>query len=48
MILTGDTRDGFKLELVCKLEIILVLIMFFFFFFLVRKRVNDSMSGKEG
>lgn len=47
MILTGDTRDGFKLELVCKLEIILVLIMFFFFF-LVRKRVNDSMSGKEG
>lgn len=46
MILTGDTRDGFKLELVCKLEIILVLIIFFFF--LVRKRVNDSMSGKEG
>lgn len=47
MILTGDTRDGFKLELVCKLEIILVLIMLLFFF-LVRKRVNDSMSGKEG
>ena len=31
IVLIGDTRDGFKLELACKLEILLVLISFFFF-----------------
>ena len=40
LVLTGDTRDGFKLELACKLEIILFLIMLInLFFFLVRKKV---------
>lgn len=43
IVLTGDTRDGFKLELACKLEI---LCFNNFHFFLVRKKVDDSMSGK--